>query len=109
MHGCIIDFVFYCALILILIFVEGDDFTNNGPFVLTFNRSNQVAQVRVPLTNDSVYELTETFTAGLSFVSSVIPLVTFSPNEATVTIRDDESKYCDNKDAILLRTLYFFL
>ncbi len=63
--------------------------------MFTFSPFNQFAQVRVPLTNDGVYELTETFTAGLSFVSSAIPLVSFSPDEATVTIRDDESK-CHN-------------
>ncbi len=79
-------------LLLILVFVEGDDFTNNGPFVFTFSPFNQFAQVRVLLTGDGVYELTETFTAGLSFVSSAIPLVSFPPDEATVTIRDDESK-----------------
>ncbi len=65
--------------------------------MFTFNPSNQVSQVRVPLTDDGVYELTETFTAGLSFLSADIPLVTFSPSEATVTLSDDESKYCDNK------------
>ncbi len=60
--------------------------------MFTFNPSNQVTLVRVPLTDDGVYELTETFTASLSFISSAIPLVSFSPDEATVTIRDDKSK-----------------
>ncbi len=61
--------------------------------MFTFTASNDFIRVPIPLINDSIYELTETFTAGLSFTSDVPPRTTISPNSATITIIDDESMF----------------
>ncbi len=59
----------------------------------TLNASNENIQVPVSLINDGVYELTETFSASLTFTSDVPPRTTISPNNANITIIDDESMF----------------
>ncbi len=54
------------------------------------NASNQAVRVPVLLTNDGIYELTETFTAELSFTSDVPPRTTISSDKASITIIDDD-------------------
>ncbi len=82
--------VISCNLILV---VDGADFINDGSLVFTFFASYDFIQVRIPLIDDGIYELTETFTAGLSFTSDVPPRFTISPNNANITITDDESMF----------------
>ncbi len=62
----------------------------------TLNASNRTIRVPVSLIDDDIYELTETFTAGLNFTSDVPPRTTISPNNATITILDDESMFLNN-------------
>ena len=59
----------------------------------TLNAANENIRVPVSLINDGVYELTETIPASLSFTSDVPPRTTISPNNATITIIDDESMF----------------
>ena len=66
---------------------------NIGPLIFTFNAANQSTRVSIPLSDDNVYELTESFTASLGFVSIAVPLVSFSPDNAIVTITDDDSMF----------------
>ncbi len=68
--------------------------------VFAFNGSNHFIRVPIPLMNDVIYELTETFTTGLSSTSDVPPRTTISPNNATITIIDDESMFY-NKDSFI--------
>ncbi len=75
-----------CNLILV---VDGADFINAGPLVFTFTASYDFIRVPIHLIDDGIYELTEIFTAGLSFTSDV-PI---SPNIANITIIDDESMF----------------
>ncbi len=79
-----------CNLIL---GVDGADFINAGPLVFTFTASYDFIQVPIHLIDDGIYELTEIFTASLSFTSDVPPRFTISPNIANITIIDDESMF----------------
>ena len=65
--------------------------------VFTFDAFNQSVQVTVPLINDDVNELTEVFIASLNFTEDVPPRTTIAPDNATITIIDDDSMliiYC---------------
>ncbi len=70
----------------------------------TLTASNENIQVPVSLINDGVYELTETFSASLSFTSDVPPHTTISPNNAAITIADDESMLLNILPIILILT-----
>ncbi len=61
--------------------------------MFTFNASNDFVRVPIHLINDGIYELTEIFTADLSFTSDVPPRTTISPNNANIIIIDDESMF----------------
>ncbi len=74
--------------------------------VFTFNASNDFARVPIFLMNDTFYELTETFTANLSFTSDVPPRTTISPNSATITIIDDESMF--KKYTVRIQFIIYF-
>ncbi len=71
----------------------------------TLNAFNENIQVPVSLMNDGVYELTETFSADLSFTSDVLPRTTISPNNTTITIFDDDGMFSSNKDTYRLSNL----
>ncbi len=58
--------------------------------MLLLNASNQAVRVPVLLTDDRVYELTETFTAELRFTSDVPLHITISSDKASITIIDDD-------------------
>ncbi len=79
--------------------------------VFTFNSFNDFVRVPIPLMNDSIYELTETFIAGLSFTSDFPPRTTISPDNATITIIDDESmfKKIYSKDSIYHLAIFLLL
>ena len=58
---------------------------------ITFLASETMRSVSVPITNDDVYELDETFTATISEVMDN-PNVDITLETTTVTINDDDSK-----------------
>ena len=63
-----------------------------GTYTLTPSLS--VFNVQVSLTNDEVFELSETLTASLSFFrNEAPPRVTISPSSAEVRIEDDDGLY----------------
>ncbi len=92
--------------ILLNFFVDGDDSINAGPLVFTFKSSNDFVRVPISLMNDAFYELTETFTAGLSFTSDVPPRTTISPNSANITIIDDDSMF--KKSTVRIQSIIYF-
>ena len=57
--------------------------------VLTFNAGTATQTVMIPIVGDNVVEGTESFTVSLTTGESAINL---SPQTATVTIQDDDSK-----------------
>ena len=61
---------------------------------MTFSPDQMEAVVRIPILDDSVQEDTEMFTAMLSTNE---PNVTFGSEIPTVTITDDDGKYCHMK------------
>ena len=52
------------------------------------------ALISIPIIDDDAFELTESFSASLSLVSPITPRITVSPDEASVTIEDDDSEFC---------------
>ena len=67
------------------------DYTS-GPYTVTFLVEQTTATFDVPISDDNIYEGNENFT--LTIHSSTLPTdVTLgNPNEATVTIVDDDCK-----------------
>ena len=57
---------------------------------VTFGPSDTLLNVTVPITDDSVYELHETFSAMLTTTD---PGVVIIANTASATINDDDSKF----------------
>ena len=51
------------------------------------------ALISIPIIDDDAFELTESFSASLSLVSPITPRITVSPDEASVTIEDDDSEF----------------
>ena len=74
-------------------FVVGADYTSPAG-VNTFNLdgSNSVFTVDIPLNNDNIYELTETFFSNLAFPFAPPERVIINPDRAETTILDDDSK-----------------
>ena len=74
-------------------FVVGVDYISLAG-INTFNLdgSNSVFTVDIPLNNDNVYELTETFFSNLAFQLPPPERVTINPDRAETTILDDDSK-----------------
>ena len=59
---------------------------------LTFGPSSTRTTISVNIMNDDAYELTETFSATLSFDGAPVPRVTLSPDAAIATILDDDGE-----------------
>ena len=51
------------------------------------------ANVSVTIINDDAFELTESFSASLSLVSPNTSRITIAPDEASITIEDDDSEF----------------
>ena len=60
--------------------------------LLTFGPGNTDTTINVTIMNDDAYELTETFSASLSFDGDPVPRVTLSPDAAVATILDDDGE-----------------
>ena len=77
------------------VILDGSDYTNPGvrAFVLTPTMSS--FNVNVSLINDTIFELTETFSASLSFLAGAThQSVTIAPANAQISILDDDSEAC---------------
>ena len=62
---------------------------------LTFNAGSTNQTVMIPILGDTVLESTESFTVSLTSGDSA---VTLNPSTTTVTIQDDDSKFCGIKE-----------
>ena len=77
-----------CHFSITCIYTAGSDFTSS-PTVVTFLPGETSAQVQVPITDDSILEDTENFSATLSTTDSNI---VFGDDTAFVTILDNNGK-----------------
>ena len=62
-------------------------------FEFTMTKGQTYANISVPIINDDAFELTESFSASLSLVSPVTSRITIAPDEASITIEDDDSEF----------------
>ena len=58
--------------------------------LLTFDSVTTTIDVTVTIINDTVFELTESFSVFLSFPGDPVPRVTLAPDSAQTTIIDDD-------------------
>ena len=63
--------------------------------VLTFNAGSTNQTVTIPILGDTVVEGTESFTVSLTSGGSAVNL---NQSTTTVTIKDDDSKFCGIKE-----------
>ena len=71
---------------------DGNDYIGVGNFLLTFDSVNTVIDVPVTIVDDTVFELTESFIATVSFPGDPVLGVNFSPDSPQTTIFDDDGR-----------------
>ena len=71
----------------------GSDYNALMNFVFIMTQGQTSATIPVPIINDDAFELTESFSAALSLISPITPRITVAPNEAGITIEDDDSEF----------------
>ena len=76
--------------LLFILDLGGNDYTGISDLSLTFGPNTSSIDIPVDINNDNVFELTEMFSAALSFPGDPIPRVTLSPDSAQITIFDDD-------------------
>ena len=72
--------------------IDGSDYS--GLAELYTLDSTSTINVSVTITKDVIFELTELFSAHISFPGAQIPRVTLVPNSTDVTILDDDGHNC---------------
>jgi hypothetical protein len=82
-----------CFSFLIIVAAGFDYNRTVAPHVFIFSSDVGTITFQLPLTNDSIFEISESLTASLSFPGSMPPRVSITPNTADITIVDEESKY----------------
>ena len=73
--------------------IDGSDYNGIASLDFTFDSVTRTVDASVPLVGDSIFELTELFGASLSFPGAPPPRVTLAPDNAQVTILDDDGQY----------------
>ncbi len=71
--------------------IAGSDYTAIAGQSLTFGPSSTTTSVDVTVTEDQIFELTESFGGSLS-VSDSFERITLDPDTAIATITDEDSK-----------------
>ena len=62
-------------------------------FKFTMTQGQTFAIISIPIINDDAFELTELFSASLSLISPLTSRITVDPDEANITIEDDDSEF----------------
>ena len=62
--------------------------------MLQFGPGSTSFTISLPIIDDDTSELTENFQASLSFVGAAPPRMSIDPGVATITILDDDGKFC---------------
>ena len=63
-----------------------------GPQTYTIDASNSVFAINIPLINDNIFEINETFQARLNFPGQPPERVRMDTDSTHATILDDDSK-----------------
>jgi hypothetical protein len=81
-------------VILILFFAAGSDYNGTvAPQVFIFSSHVRIITFQLPLINDSIYEISESLAASLSFPGPMPPRASIGPDTANITIVDEDCKY----------------
>jgi hypothetical protein len=76
------------------IFTAGSDYNGTvGPGVFTFSSDVSIHSYKLPLINDSTFEISESLTASLSFAGPMPLLVSIGPDTANIIIENEDCKY----------------
>ena len=76
--------------LLFILDLGGNDYTGISSLSLTFGSTTSSIDNPVDINNDDIFELTEMFSAALSFSGDPIPRVTLLPDSAQITIFDED-------------------
>ncbi len=80
-------------LAVVLLYIGGSDYMDNGAQVFVFNSSASSYTFSVTLIDDDIFELAEIFQADLRFVGPTPPpRVTLDPAQTRISISDDDGK-----------------
>ena len=77
---------------IIHVILDGNDYSGISNLLLTFNSITTVIDIPVTINDDNVYELTEMFSAAISFPGDPLPRVTLSPESALISIIDEDGQ-----------------
>ena len=83
----------------------GSDYSSLMDFEFTMIPGQTFALISIPMINDDAIELTELVTANLSLISPITTRITVDPDEASVTIEDNDSEFCGGFYVMLSVTL----
>ena len=75
---------------LFILDLGGNDYTGISSLLPTFGPTTSSIHILVNINNDNIFELTEMFSAALSFPGDPIPRVTLLPDSAQITIFDED-------------------
>ena len=82
------NYVYY-SIAVVYSLTDGNDYNSITNLLLTFD-SVTTNNVTVTIIGDTIFELTESFNAFLSFPGAPVPRVTLAPDSAQTTIIDDD-------------------
>ena len=86
--GKLVNYAYY-SIAIIYSLTDGNDYNSITNLLLTFD-SVTTNNVTVTIIGDTIFELTESFNAFLSFPGAPVPRVTLAPDSAQTTIIDDD-------------------
>jgi hypothetical protein len=84
--------VISCSVMLLI--SAGLDYNGTvAPQVFIFSSHVETVTFQLPLINDSVYEISESLTASLSFPGPMPPQAFIGPDTANIYIMDEDCRY----------------
>ena len=83
----------YYSMTVVYSLTDGNDYNGITNLLLTFDSVTTNIDVPVNIIGDTIFELTESFNASLSFPGDPVPRVTLDPDSAQTTIIDDDGWY----------------
>ena len=75
--------------------IDGNDYNGLVGQQLQYTLNSTRNMINVTIINDSVFEVTESFSVSLALPGSIPPRVTLAPNSAQITILDDDGQFND--------------
>ena len=75
-----------------MVTIAGSDYQDTGSQVFVFNSSLTSYTFNVPIIDDIIFELTESFQAGLRFVGAAPQHLTLAPAQANIEIFDNDGE-----------------